>query len=281
MTVELGPAGPATARYLRRRLPWYAFLYGLLGAQGTFWLWLVAVFACWWTAKPTLQRLQNREPETGVTVARAGAGQSKQWVEVEGLELRLDRRLLLRNPEKLPARLPPVPLLVDPSDEQVVASWTELRALADAAWPTGPESEERHRFQQHVAQNLERLDADEVQQKYVPTIGRCLLLQGPEPPSLSPVGQPRTPPLDYEAMVTARLALVRECVHPGRTVKGVLVEAPPAVVERVRGELGVTVAPLLLQEGREPRDLETYIFAASAITLLFLAAGFRGAMHSA
>ena len=39
------------------RLPWYAFLYRLFGAQGTFWLWVLCIVALWWTAKPTLLRL--------------------------------------------------------------------------------------------------------------------------------------------------------------------------------------------------------------------------------
>lgn len=271
--------GPATARYLRRRLPWYAFLYGLLGAQGTFWLWLIALFACWWTAKPTLQRLSNREPERGVSVVRAGAGQSKQWVEVEGLELRLDRRLLLRDPRLEPARLPPVPLLVDPVDREVVEFWTEARRLADAAAAKGDrDGAEWQAFTTFLA--VKKLEADH--RRYVPTSGRCLLLQPRVAPSLSPLEPADVArSTEFDEVTAARIELVRQAVHPHRKVTGVLAEAPPAIVDRIRGELGTTVAPLLLQEEREPRDLESWIFAVAAITLLFLAAGFRGAMHSA
>jgi hypothetical protein len=274
-------AGPATARYLRRRLPWYSFLYMLLGAQGTFWLWLIAIFACWWTAKPTLQRLSNRQAETGVSVVRAGAGESQRWVEVEGLELRLDRRLLrnaVRDPRREP-HLPPVPLLVDPSDRTVVEFWTKALRLANAAAAKRDrDSEERRDFRRHIT-SLDDQDPIKLA-SYVPA--RCLLLQSKAPPPLSAgAAEPALDESKYDEFVDRQVDLVRSCVHPDRKIRGVLVEAPPAIVDRIRGELGVTVAPLLLQEDREPRDLETYIFAGAAITLLFLAAGFRGAMRSA
>ena len=104
----LEDAGPAPAH---TRLPWYSFLYRLLGAQGTFWLWILCVGAVWWTLKPALVRLSNRRPHTIAIedVTHEATARMIRWVTLTGVEVTVDGALLRRQG----AVLPPVPILLD------------------------------------------------------------------------------------------------------------------------------------------------------------------------
>ena len=100
-----------------------------------------------------------------------------------------------------------------------------------------------------------------------------------------PNGNPAPgPKYDYKlawmARLEARATLVRERVTPDVEVSGLLVGTPVTLAGRVKDELRTVVAPQLLQAGREPRDLESWVFAVASITLLFLAAGFHGATRA-
>lgn len=289
------------------RLPWYAFLYRLFGAQGTFWLWVVALIAIWWTAKPTVARLANRQPRDlrVVDVAQLSATDQTRWVSLRGVEVRLDRALLLREP----TGAAPVWLLLDPSDP-AATWWARTRALADvmvsarAPQPTAPAAlggaggflpkHARQRLQERLA----RLEGGSAEA--LPTPGRVVLVQREDARLGRPAARgdgPPPNPLDFEARLAARLderaALIRERVRSGlvdgessgarvepRVVQGLLVATPVTLAARVKQDVDTVIAPWILQADREPRDLESWVFAAAAVTLLFLTAGFAGASRA-
>lgn len=284
-----------------QRLPWYAFLYRLFGAQGTFWLWVLCLIALWWTARPTVIRLANRRPSADIRrvadVAAMPATDLTRWVILEGVAVDLDRRLLLERDASLTPRMT---LLIDPADP--AAAWwasthTQAQALtlrdAPLAAPAslgglpgaamvGAPKVARAELEGRFA----RLEGGSVPQAF-PAPGRVVLVQRFEAaPSeqaaaaeggVSAAGFPANFAELAAARLEARAALVRARVRPAVQVEGQLVSTPVTLAARVKEELNTVVAPQLLQAGREPRDLESWIFAAAAITLLFLAAGFLGA----
>ena len=243
------------------KLPWYAFLYRLFGAQGTFWLWLIVVLALWWTAEPAMLGLANRKPVAATMAEAARPGTTTRWIQTRGVGLDLDKRLL----DQREPSLPPVRLLLDPEDP-AAKRWVRLRQLCgQAAGARG---------------SLGGL-LGTVPERYLPTPERALLLQGDEVPSLAahlPV--PAEPPGNQIDAYWSRLrdwcALVRARVHPTIEVRGVLDPVPQAIQERLRADLDVLPAPYLLRLERRPRELETYVFAGALILLLLLATGLYG-----
>ncbi len=278
------------------RLPWYAFLYRLFGAQGTFWLWVLSLVALWWTARPTVIRLANRRPKIDMRVAEVAAMPATdltRWVRLQGVAVDLDARLLL---EKDPPPTAPVTLLIDPADP-AAGWWATTHALAEAMGPGGPAASAglgglagaAHGGAARVVRNLlegrlARLEGGSVPEAF-PAPGRAVLVQrvgearAPAPPEPPPVTT------DFaeaaRARLGARAALVRARVTPDVELEGQLVAMPVTLAARVKDELHTVLAPQLLQAGREPRDLESWVFAAAAITLLFLAAGFHGVTRPA
>jgi hypothetical protein len=275
------------------RLPWYSFLYRLLGAQGTFWLWIASIIGLWWTWRPTLDRLANRHPraERVAEVPRLPA--LTRWVTLEGVLVRLDRRLLLEPapPTRTPAALlPPTALLIDPSDPSA-RWWAVARALADAsdegfaaatAALGGPCGTWRAHARRALGQRLALLEGGE-RDTALPSPERAVIVdEGAQPPLAAAASPDAGRGLaGIAALLDARAALLRARVEPAARIDGLLVDTPATLAEHARAELDVVVAPRMVQEGRHPRDLESWVFAASAICLLFLAAGFHGATRAA
>lgn len=281
------------------RLPWYAFLYRLFGAQGTFWLWMVSIVALWWTATPTLHRLANyrAKPLFVAEVSKIDARDLTRWVELSGVELRLDRRLLL---QRLTPTLPPAPLLLDAQD--VTARWwVDTRRMAEAmltrapvdvpaaaalgglsgAAPALAGATRSATARKLLQERLTLLEGGRVPDA-LPTPERVVLIQEPaRDDAIAPAEAPFDPDKPFEIELKLRLeeraALVLARVRPDRRVEGLLVPTPVTRTERLKSELDTVVAPLLLQEGKEPRDLESWVFLAAALTLVFLIAGFYGA----
>jgi hypothetical protein len=273
------------------RLPWYAFLYRLFGAQGTFWLWIVCLIALWWTAKPTLHRVANRAPTPGLRVADVATTHSAtdltRWVELSGVEVTYDPELLCKDAH--PSSQTPVRLLIDPRDNSA-RWWTTTRALADAVRAgEGVELE-----------GLGRLTVDQVRRELVrrfadleggkvpdarPTPEQALVILSERPPPRpSPVPPAPADPILIiqwlDERFDARVARVRERVTPATTVMGLLVPMPETLAERVKARVDVNVGRWVIQEGKEPRDLESWIFGVAAIILVFLATGFYGAVRT-
>lgn len=284
------------------KLPWYAFLYRLFGAQGTFWLWLLSIVALWWTATPTIHRLANYRWQelTAAQVSKIDAGNLTRWVKLSGVEVRLDRRLLL---QRLAPTLPPAPLLLDPQDE-TARWWVDTHRIAEvmvtrapvaipAAAPLGgllgaaPALAGATRSaiaRKQLEERLTLLEGGRVPQA-LPTPERVVLIQEPtRDDAIAAAEAPFDPDKPFEVELGRRLeeraALVLARVQPQRAVEGLLVPTPVTRTERLKSELDTVVAPLLLQEGKEPRDLESWVFLAAALTLVFLSAGFYGATRN-
>jgi len=267
------------------KLPWYSFLYRLLGAQGTFWLWLLVVATLWWTTKPALIRLFNRKPQ-GLTHAQAlKPSRTVRWVRAEGLVLELDRRLLL---SKDPPNLPPLQLLLD-ARGPTARWWIETRAEADLYVGLAPTAALGGTLgalgvssQRKLIKRLARLEGDP--EPFLPPPQQALLIQR-SGSSLGLAMDPPPPPSDesdaerYRRRLDERIALLRGRVSPA-TVEGVLDPIPQAISRRLKDELGVEPAPYLLQEGVKPSELETRFFFAAAALLVFLAAGLYGATRA-
>ncbi len=268
------------------RLPWYAVLYRVFGAQGTFWLWIASVAALWWTTSPTIVRLANRAPHALDPAQVARCDDLTRWVDVgRGLVVRFDRRLLLHEE---PPGLPPVPLLLDLADP-AARWWSETWLLArlaavDAAAPPalgGLAGALPSACRARLPQRMARLTGDP--EAHLPAPERAVLVQDHAPPSLASAPHDAGRPLSvarFEERLDAWAALVRERVEAPRPVRGLLVGTPPAVARRIREDLKVEVGPWLVQEGREPRDTESWVFATAAITLLLLAGGLYGLLRA-
>lgn len=279
-------AAPAPPR--QRRLPWYSFLYRLLGPQGTFWLWLVTLGALWWTAKPAFVRFLNRHPSQ-VSVAAAGRADWRlSWVGLaDVVELGLDRSLLLRS---TPPTVPPVHVLVD-REEPAARWWLETRDLCRLARPelgavaalggslgAGPSLAKLSLMRRFA--ELEGGDAAHA----IPAPERSLLVGGVDlpplsaPPSPDPTG---ARPTGYQERLVARIELVCARVQPRAAVEGVLHQAPATLLARVADEANLQPAPVLIQVGQKPREVERVVFSAAVLTLVLLAAGLYGAAESA
>lgn len=262
------------------KLPWYSFLYRLFGAHTTFWLWLVACLTLWWTTKPALIRMANRQPrELKVVQVKEPPGMTR-WVTLRGIEVEIDRPLLQREEE---ATLPPMRFLLG-SDDPAATWWAETRALCDQA--RGEPTEES--VVQARLKLIERrsLLKGEQRRKVLPAPERCVLLQDLTqsvtylPPrrahgSRSSHGGGAIE--DFEKNLTKWIDLVRARVRLDQTLEGVLDETPTTVVEQLKQELDVVPAPFVLQVDRTPREIERVVFSVSALVLLFLAAGLYGA----
>lgn len=270
------------------KLPWYSFLYRLLGVHGTFWLWVVAVLTVWWTAEPAILRFSNQRP-VPVTVAAASRPQAfTRWVQVEGLSVSFDRRLLLRNDQQ---GSPPLRFLLDPSDPAAVW-WEETRRLCDAARGEGGSGTVGGilglvpvQAQNLLIQRFARLGREP--ESFLPVPERGLLVLTPDTPSLSAAPAPPATAHagdGFDASFFVRhqqqIDLVRQRVHPGDRFVGVLHETPPVVVRRIGEDLQLVPAPSLLIAGRKPRELERVVFGVAVLCLVLLTAGLFGARRA-
>jgi hypothetical protein len=129
---------------MRARRPWYGFLYYLLGAQGSFFVWVACLLGLYLTRKEAALYALNREPvATSVRSVVAGDMGFRRWLGVSGIEIDLEtvRAALDENTplEGIPVAADTV--LVDPGD-RAAAAWGELLKRFDtlAAEPlTDPE----------------------------------------------------------------------------------------------------------------------------------------------
>ena len=155
----------------RRSLPWYSFLYRLLGAQGTFVLWILTLGALWWTGEAFAIRLQNRNPvDVELSGVGAAAGRLVRWVKLRGVEVTLDRTMLLA---KESPSLAPVVLLLDAADP-AAERWLELRKLVGEVEAGGARSEQAKQELRHrVVELLNSRDDG----SWLPVPERSILVQ--------------------------------------------------------------------------------------------------------
>lgn len=264
-------------------LPWYAFLYRLLGAQGTFWLWLLTGLALWWTTEPALIRLVNRAPRPVALAAARQPSATLRWVKVEGIELSLDRALLLR-PE--PPTLPPAVLLLEANDPSA-RYWAETRAWVDLAEGSSSLAA-LGGFSNSLGPSVEKLlgrryaKLQQSPEVALPAPGRAILVLRPEGGVLSPPPATKASQNDltsFREIQTERNARVRRAVGKGQ-LRGVLDSAPKTFLTRLEGEIGVRAGSHLIQAEVKPSVLETRVFGVAALLLVFLTAGLWGAART-
>jgi hypothetical protein len=254
-----------------------------LGAQGTFWLWLLTGLALWWTTEPALIRLVNRDPRPVALAAARQPSATLRWVQVEGVELSLDRSLLLR-PE--PPTLPPARLLLEPSDPSA-RFWSETRAwvdLAEGSSSLAAMGGFMNSLGEPADRRLGRRYAELQQSPEValPAPGRAILVLDQSPGKLRPPSAPRSENdlTAFREVQTERNARVRRAVRAG-SLRGVLDPTPETFLTRLEGELGVRPASHLVQAEVRPSELEMRVFGGAALLLVFLSAGLWGAARTA
>ena len=258
-------------------LPWYSFLYRLLGAQATFYLWLAAIIVLWWTTKPAVVRMANRSPAP-LTVAKARTPTGLvRWVKLTGVELEIDRGMLQREEA---AQSPPVRLLLA-ADDPAAEWWIETRRLCELA--SGPASDAKTtKARLKLIERRTELAGDG-RRRALPAPERSILLQdlSLERTQLPLPRQKRTGGMeDFQKALEDWIANVLKRVRLGVTLEGVLDETPQTVATRVLKEIDVVPAPYMLQLDRRPRETESIVFGIAALVLLFLAVGLRGAAQS-
>jgi hypothetical protein len=265
---------------MTRGSPWYSFLYRWLGAHGTFWLWLIAPLALWWTFEPAMIRLANRKPHP-VEIHSVADRPLARWVTLRGLRLRVDRRLLQQ--AEAPG-LPPVEFLIEP-DAPAAVWWERTRALTEPASglsAIGASGGLGGAFPLLARKRLVRRFAKlrGSPERFLPTPEKAILLLDQAAAPLSSPPAPVAPGTAVSSFFTEtelQIERVRERVEPGVTLQGVVGGTPPVLVKRVESELDLPVPEFLLQIDRKPRELESVVFGVAAIVLLFLIVGLYGA----
>jgi hypothetical protein len=247
--------------------PWYCFLYRLLGAQGTFWLWVVTAIAMWWTGGRAVVRLRNLESQH-LMVDQVVQERGQRWVVLAGLELDLDRRLFAKDAVD---GTPLARVLLD-AEDPAARRWSAVVAAAERA---------RSKKESDLAE-LRELRAQVLAdpKAFLPSPGMGILLIGDEPlaaePARTEAAEPAGSIARYEALLAAWTELVIARVHPHAECDGLLDEAPPFRLESLEREAGVRLAPQALRLGRRPRDLELYVFAGALLLVIFLTFGYVG-----
>lgn len=250
--------------------PWYCVLYRVFGAQGTFWLWVIAAIAMWWTGGGAVMRLRNLESQHRTVEKVVQERDGRRWVVLTGLELELDRRLFVKDAEEGP----PLARVFLDSDDPAAKRWVTLLMAAERA------RRKKDGDLSEVRELRAKVLADP--KAYLPAPGAGVLLIGDEPlASAAPSRGDASPDgagsiARYEAMLAAWTDLVLARVHPNAEHDGILDEAPPFMLERLEREADVRLAPQALRVGRHPRDLELYIFAAALLLVIFLGTGYVG-----
>jgi hypothetical protein len=276
-----------------RRAPWYSFLYTLLGAHGTFWLWIAAVATLWWTWHGAVLSFVNRSPEARAAGLAARSRDLRRWVTVSGVRLRLDKEVLLRDED---ADFRGTEVLIDDEDPSA-RFWRSTRMLADA--DAGAHEEPLLRAAAGTSSlagpsvlyaKVRARQVLETRMLDLQTRGKDLLPR-PEaallvlPATGAPVsseslgtsGAASTDTEDYYRRVTAWREAVRTHVTTGAEC-GLLDDAPARVRERLETDPGIKLGANALRVGRTPNDVELYVFCFAALVFLFLATGLHGAV---
>jgi hypothetical protein len=276
-----------------RRPPWYAFLYRVLGAHGTFWLWVVTVATLWWTWEGAVLSMLNRYPERRSVSDAAHARDLKRWVILPGVRIVLDGQLLLKEDA---SDFQGTEILAD-LDDPAARFWRTTRTIADA--DAGAQDERLRKtaiacsevafaglrvgklearrnlgtrllmLQKNLADELPRGD------------GAILLLTDGGAASIAsaPIELGGGDTESYDRLLRVWRDSVRRNVQVVAP-RGLLVTAPGTVVERVAQAPGIPLGTNALRVDRSPRDLELYAFCAAATIVLFLATGLYGVVST-
>lgn len=279
---------------MARRPPWYAFLYTLLGAHGTFWLWIVAIITLWWTSHDAFLAMLNRYPEKRSVADAAQSSSLRRWVVLPGVRVVLDGPLLLRNDEAA-TEFQGAEILID-GDDPAARFWRTTRAIADVDAGARDERLERdaaalsivalagHKIARREAHENIRSRRLVLERRFADVLPHAessvLLLSDGSAPVLSPsatggLDVSADPIAHYDRSVEIWRDAVRTHVRTDAPA-GLLDPAPAKVVERLATNLEIVIGQNALKIGRTPNDLELYVFCAGALVFLFLATGLYG-----
>jgi hypothetical protein len=278
------------------RPPWYAFLYRILGAHGTFWLWVVTVVALWWTWHGALVRILDREPERRSIAELATSHEIRRWVVLPGLMVDVNPALL--NREESAPGFAPTSILIEPTDP-AATFWRTTRVLADtdagvgagatrtAAAALGGPAAYRILTARTVVRDTLIARRTELRNNAAARLPRSqmaliVLADGAAAEASRVISQPgdvggdgANDTGDYALAFAAWRDGVRASVSVAAP-QGLLDEAPQALLDRLANDPGLRLSPKGLRIGRKPRDAELYVFCGAALCFLFLATGFYG-----
>jgi hypothetical protein len=273
--------------------PWYAFLYKLLGAHGTFWLWVVAVATLWWTWQGALVSMLNRFPEKRSVADASEARDTRRWVVLPGVQVVLDGQLLfIEESESFQGTA----ILID-QDEPCAKFWRTTRAIAEADADARDERfgkvagacsdvallgvrAGRADAHQNLVTRLLRLQ--KYRDEQLPKAeGALLLLADDVAPATSsgPIQLVGGDPESYDRLLETWRKAVLANVRV-ESPRGLLVTAPSTIVDRVKASPGIPLGSNALRVNRTPSDLELYAFCSAALVFLFLATGLWGVVHA-
>jgi hypothetical protein len=280
-----------------RRAPWYSFLYGVLGAQTTFWLWVLCLGTLWFTARGAVLSLANRSPEKRSVSEAALSHDLRRWVILPGVRLQLGRQLLLKEDAH---ELEAIEILIDQGDP-CARFWRGARLVADVDAGFGREKKERASAAlsdvalagaaaapQDARWDLEtRLNEfRRPGTSFLPRAEGAILLLADEiaaAGSATYVGNQASPTEDTAAHYERLVDAWRDAIRSNVTVaapRGLLDPAPGRVLERLLKDPGVQLGQNALRVERTPNDAELYVFCGAAFVFVFLAAGLYGVVSS-
>jgi hypothetical protein len=289
------------------RRPWYGFLYYLLGAQGSFFAWLIAATGVYFTSREAVLFALNQHPRDA-TVAEIVTGESrfKRWVQVGGVEIDLGSALFALEGAGGDATQPAAAeraiggadtVLID-RDDPAAAAWRDLfrRIETLAAEPAGETEAAADRRLIDLWSLIHEVGTEKERARFVPR--QALVVVSPatatEPAPPTPTARPTGTaaggrgPLEgagpererasladrWRRLTAERVALIRRAVRVDVVREGLL--EPYAGLERKYEErYRVKVARSALVIGHRPSPILAVLFAFFALILTFLVVGLR------
>jgi hypothetical protein len=264
------------------RRPWYGFLYYLLGAQGSFFAWIVALFGVYVTWNEAILWAVNQQPQAvKVSEVVETVPRWRRWVHVGGVEIDLASALFAAGGTRTQATAGTDRIIVD-RDHPAARAWREAFGEIEthARDLAGEEVDMGDARLKRLHQLLTKIGLEQTRSAYIPD--RALVVIARDQPAASLAAPPPAPAPSEETRagqwrreMRTRVELIRSAVRIDVEREGILEPLPERRRDSYKDTYGVGVAAAALGVGHRPSTIAAALFAAFAITLIFLIVGLR------
>lgn len=267
------------------RRPWYGFLYYALGAGGSFFAWIIALFGVYVTGGEAVLWAANPGPaDARVADLVESTPRWRRWVRVRGVEVDLGAALYAaRGAPAGGEGLRADRILIGP-DHPAALAWRDLLVEIDEARGRleaagEPESDAHLKALQAL---LFRVDDGRTGKLHRPDRALVVIAREPGPALTLPPPAREGPTADPGSLVErwrretrARVELMRAAVRAESEREGLLEPLPESARRDYERRYGAGVAEAALGVGLRPSTVAAGVFAACIATLFFLAIGLR------